>query len=121
MAVVSTLAPARRTQASRQVALATEIRHARADQRRRFCQLGAKGACRVAAAIVSHPAPWARGWKVMRLLIAIPGIGHYRAHRAMLACHITENRVIGALDDRQRHDLCLWLENRAAAWRGSAS
>lgn len=116
---MSTLAPDRRAQASAQIARATQIRARRAEQRRRFCELGAQRALRGAVVIASDPPAWARGWKVFSLLMAIPGIGHYRAYRAMNACHIPDNRVVGALDPRQRHDLCLWLEKRAAAWRGT--
>lgn len=116
---MSTLAPERSAQARAQVARATAIRSRRADQRARFCELGAQRALRAAVVIASDPPPWAYGWKVFRLLIAIPGIGHYRAYRAMNACHIPDSRVVGALTDRQRHDLCLWLEKRAAAWRGT--
>lgn len=117
---MSSLAPSRRAQASASLELANQIRSARAERRRRWRALGAPDACREAVDLVYHPAPWSRGWKVMRMLVAIPGVGPYRASRVLRGCHIPDNRVLGALDDRQRYDLVLWLEQRAESWRGSA-
>jgi len=90
-------------------------------QRRRFCELGAVGALRAAAVIVSAPPEWARPWSIFSMLISIPGIGHDKAYQALGAAQIPASRVLGQLNERQRHDLCLWLEKRAASWRGDAS
>lgn len=105
------------TEAPGSIERATEIRSRRAAQRRRFVELGAPAALRAAAVIVSNPDDWARSWKVYGLLAAIPATGPYRAYRAMQAAHIPDNLVIDELNTQQRHDLCLWLEKRAAGWR----
>lgn len=107
-------------EALRRLANANEIRSRRCAQRRRFVELGPPAALRGAVVIVSHPEEWARSWKVFGLLVAVPGIGHAKAYRALKASHIPDSLVLGQMNPRQRHDLCLWLEKRAAAWRGEA-
>lgn len=106
-------------EAMRRLANANAIRQRRREQRQRFVELGPPAALRAAVVIVSHPEGWARSWMVFSLLVAIPGIGHAKAYRAMNASHIPDSLVLGQMNERQRHDLCLWLEKRAAGWRGT--
>lgn len=104
-------------EARRRLSNANAIRSRRSEQRRRFVALGPPEALRAAVVIVSHPEEWARGWMVFSLLTAIPAIGHSKAYRAMNASHIPDSLALGQMNARQRHDLCLWLEKRAAGWR----
>lgn len=94
-----------------------EARQRRTAQRRRFCELGPVRALRVGVVIVNAPPIWARSWSVFSMLISIPGIGHHKAYQALSGAQIPVNRALGQLNERQRHDLCLWLEKRAAGWR----
>lgn len=107
-------------EAMRRLASANAIRSRRREQRQRFVALGPPAALRAAVVIVSHPEEWARSWKVFSLLVAIPAIGPSKAYRAMNASHIPDSLVLGQMNARQRHDLCLWLEKRAAGWRRTA-
>lgn len=98
-------------------ATGVEAKERRKAQRRRFCELGPVRALRAGVVIVNAPPAWARSWSVFSMLISIPGIAHHKAYQALSTAQVPVNRALGQLNERQRHDLCLWLEKRAASWR----
>lgn len=94
------------------------VRAERMAQRRRFAELGHGPSLRAAVVMVSAPPPWATTWSVFGMLAALPDVGHHVAFDAMLACRLPNSRDLGGLDPRERRELCLWLEARAAGHHG---
>lgn len=75
-------------------------------------------ALRMAVILVHYPPPWAMTWRAHDLLTALPRVGERNATRALMVCDIRDTRVLGSLTDRQRKELCLWLELRASLAEG---
>ncbi len=91
---------------------ANEIRLARAELKRRI----AEGDVSAANIILAAPME-ASSWSVGALLMSQRRWGTERCRKFLMPLRITENKPVGALTERQRHELAASLEARSSRER----
>jgi hypothetical protein len=62
------------------------------------------------AALIAEPPPFLVTAKTMELLKALPGCGPIKATRLLERCHVSPNKSIGGLTERQRSELIRALQ-----------
>jgi len=92
----------------RALARANEVRLARAELRRQV----ADGELSAAEVILAPPRH-AEGWPLIGLLMSQRQWGHVKSRRFLANTGIDERKPIGALTERQRHDLAAQLPTAA--------
>lgn len=62
------------------------------------------GTTRVAD-VLEHPPAYVLKMKVQELLLAVPKIGMVKVTKVLNDCHVSPNKTVGGLSDRQRREL----------------
>ena len=99
-------------QRTRALALANNVRHARADLK---CQV-ADGQRDPGEVILAPPAEASR-MALLELLLSQPGWGPVRCQRLLAQQQLRENKLIGELTDRQRHAVADRLQTSSHKYR----
>lgn len=103
------------------LAIANEIRSARAAWRRWAQRAGKVAALGEMSAIVSDPPEWALNWAVERAVVAIPRVGRVAAAKLLRRLGITAGKRLVDLTPGQRDALAGVLRAEQERWMREAA
>jgi hypothetical protein len=88
---------------------ANDIRHRRAELKKRIKEMGKPVARTEIAALLTEPPELIETMKVWDLLIAAPGYGRVKTNKILSRAPASPSKTVGGLSRRQRHELVTQL------------